>query len=71
MVRVKVRRIGNSLGVILPKDEVEAQGLEEGDEVEVSVRPALTFEDLQGRFKDPELTVDELNDLADEGEDLG
>ncbi len=71
MVRVKVRRIGNSLGVILPKDEVEAQGLEEGDEVEVSVRPALTLDDLWGRVKDPELSVDELNDLADEGEDLG
>ena len=32
-VRVKVRKVGNSLGVILTKDVVEALGVVEGEEL--------------------------------------
>lgn len=71
MIRVVVRRMGNSLGVTIPKDEVERKGLKEGDEVEITVEKAWTLKDIRGMFKDSELTVDELNDLIDEGEDLG
>lgn len=71
MVRAVVRRIGNSLGVIIPKDEADRKGLTEGDEVDLDVRKALTLEDVRGMFRDSELSVDEINDLVDEGEDLG
>ncbi len=33
MKKLKVRRIGNSLGVILPKDVLEQLGAKEGDEL--------------------------------------
>lgn len=32
-VRQKVRRVGRSLGVLLPRDIAKAMGIEEGDEV--------------------------------------
>ncbi len=36
---LKVRRIGNSLGVVLPKDMLESLGVAEGDQLGVSVTP--------------------------------
>lgn len=37
MVKVKIRKIGNSLGAILPSEVLSSQQLSEGDEVIVSV----------------------------------
>lgn len=37
MLVQRIRRQGNSLGVTIPKDEVERLGLQEGDLVAVSV----------------------------------
>lgn len=37
MVKVKIRKIGNSLGTILPADTLNTHHLEEGDEVIISV----------------------------------
>lgn len=37
MVKVKIRKIGNSLGAIIPADTLSSHQLEEGDEVIVSV----------------------------------
>lgn len=71
MVRATVRRIGNSLGVIIPKAEADRKGLKEGDKVDLSVTKALTLKEIRGMFKDSEMSVDEINDLIDEGEDLG
>ena len=36
MQHLKVRKVGNSLGVLLPKDVAAAMGVQEGDEVQVS-----------------------------------
>lgn len=36
MVKVKIRKIGNSLGAILPAESLNAHHLEEGDEVLIS-----------------------------------
>lgn len=52
-MRLTVRRIGNSLGVILPKPTLEAWGIDEGDHLELtgrSIRPAL-----RGGFSHEEL----------------
>ena len=35
MKKLKIRQIGNSLGVVLPKDALAAHKLEEGDEVQL------------------------------------
>ena len=33
----KLRRIGNSLGIIIPKEIIETAGLKEGDIIQVSI----------------------------------
>ena len=37
MVKVKIRKIGNSLGTILPSESLNSLQLEEGDEVLITV----------------------------------
>jgi putative addiction module antidote len=34
-MRAKIRRIGNSLGILLPKDTLNLLGLKENDEIEL------------------------------------
>ncbi len=50
-VRAKVRRIGNSLGVIIPSEEAESNGLAEGDSVEIEVRRRANLKELFGSAK--------------------
>ena len=35
-MKVKIRKIGNSLGIILPKDVLTLLGLKEGDSIELN-----------------------------------
>jgi antitoxin component of MazEF toxin-antitoxin module len=46
----KLKRWGNSFGVVLPKDIVEKEGLREGEEVEISVRRASNIKQLFGKY---------------------
>ena len=70
MGRLRVRRIGNSLGVIIPKKDADRQGIHEGDELEVQFRKARRLSAIWGALEGQIGSVDELNDLVDEGEDL-
>lgn len=36
-MKLKLRPIGNSLGIIIPKDFLKTLGLKEGDEIELTV----------------------------------
>jgi antitoxin component of MazEF toxin-antitoxin module len=71
MTRARVRRFGNSLGIVIPNDEAKRQGLRAGDEVEVDLRKTLTLAQARGILKGKLGSVDELNDKLDEGEDVG
>jgi antitoxin component of MazEF toxin-antitoxin module len=54
LVKVKVRRIGDSLGVLIPKKLIDENKIKEGEEIEISVlkqRKRLIKEAL-GMFKD-------------------
>ncbi len=50
-VRAKVRKIGNSLGIIIPADESRLRGLSEGDEVVLEVEKRVDPKQLFGKFK--------------------
>jgi antitoxin component of MazEF toxin-antitoxin module len=71
MTKRTVRRTGNSLAIVLPRDLVRAKGLKAGDEVEVTVEKARTIMDMFGVLKDRGPSLRKLNDLSNEGEDLG
>jgi len=52
MEKVKIRKIGNSLGVILPKDMLNRLRLEEGDEVSlVEGKDAVTVKTYDSEFE--------------------
>lgn len=50
-IRTVVRRWGNSLGVVIPRDEAVKEGIHEDDEVEVVIRRAVDLRQLFGKFK--------------------
>lgn len=58
----KVKRWGNSFGVLVPKEIVEKEGLKEGEEVEISVRKVSDIKHLFGKypFKDLALQKEEM-----------
>ena len=62
----RVRRIGNSLGLVIPKDEAARQGLVEGDIVSLEVVKKTNLGDLFGAFKFSK-TAQELKDEARKG----
>lgn len=67
---LRVRRVGNSLGIVLPRAYVQTKGLAEGDEVRVEVEPVLTLDQVAGRLRRYNLSVDAWNDATNEGEEL-
>lgn len=67
---LRLRRVGNSLGFVLPKDLVKAKGLKADDAVRVEVEATPKLEEVVGSLRKYDLTVREWNDATNEGEDL-
>lgn len=38
MMDVKIRKIGNSLGILLPKDALDLLGLKDGDTIKINTK---------------------------------
>ena len=47
----KVRRVGNSLTVIIPSEEARAQHISEGDVVQIEIERRVNIKDLFGTVK--------------------
>jgi len=60
-VSARVRRIGNSLGIIIPREEVDMDNIKEGDLVEVEVLRCINVKEMFGSVKFRK-TVQELKD---------
>jgi len=67
---LRVRRVGNSLGVVLPRDLVLDKGLKPDDPVRVEIDPVARLDDVAGRLAKYRLSVREWNDATNEGEDV-
>lgn len=69
MTALTVRKVGNSLGVVIPKGQAIALGLHAGDVVDVEVRkvPPLDsiFGALKGKLGDIEALLAEIDEGAD------
>ena len=65
-VKARVRRIGNSLGIIIPSEEASANGLAEGDSVEIEVSRRASARELFGTAKFGR-SAQEIKDEAREG----
>ena len=63
MAMVTAKKWGNSIGVIIPREIVEKQGIKEGDEIVISVFKKGDLSDTFGTLK-TKLTGQQLKDLS-------
>ena len=52
MIQQKLRKVGNSYVVTIPKDEVERKGLREGQLLAVEVQPVETYPMLRPELRE-------------------
>ena len=50
-VTSKVRRVGNSLSIVIPAEDAKAQQIREGDVVQVEIQRKVNIKDLFGSVK--------------------
>lgn len=50
LFKVKVRRVGTSLGVLIPKEVAKQERIKEGQEVEVSLLKKRRLEEIERMF---------------------
>ncbi len=67
---LRVRRVGNSLGVVLPRDLVKAKGIKADDAIRVSIEPVASVEQVAGRLRKYRRSVADWNAATNEGEDF-
>lgn len=67
---LKVRRVGNSLGLILPKELVDERGIQAEDDVRLELERVPRLDEVLGTLKKYGLTVRQWNELTNRGEEL-
>ncbi|MBS3054922.1 MAG: AbrB/MazE/SpoVT family DNA-binding domain-containing protein [Candidatus Aenigmarchaeota archaeon] len=68
MFKAKVRKVGTSLGVLIPKDFAQKEKIKEGEEIEVGVLKKRNIEDvlrLVGAIKGSRPFVRDRTDRVD------
>jgi antitoxin component of MazEF toxin-antitoxin module len=71
-MRTRVKKWGNSLGLIIPSDVANNAGIKEGDEVEFSVKKCGDIDELFGLLRSKTIDAQEMKDetrKADMGRD--
>jgi antitoxin component of MazEF toxin-antitoxin module len=58
----KLKTWGNSLGVVVPKDLVRAEHLEEGDEVIIQIKKKHSIKEIFGSLKDLNIDSQKMKD---------
>jgi antitoxin component of MazEF toxin-antitoxin module len=62
-VKGRVRRVGNSLGIVIPKEEVKRHAINAGDVVELEIEKKTNLKDLFGSIRFSK----ETQELKEEG----
>jgi len=65
---LRLRRIGNSLGLILPREFVDSQGLHPDDALRVDVERAIELDDVFGALRKYRRSATEWTSLIREGD---
>jgi antitoxin component of MazEF toxin-antitoxin module len=60
--KARLKKWGNSLGVVIPKEAAERNGLRAGEEVEIMVTKVSDFTELRGKYpiKDLQAAKEEM-----------
>ncbi len=70
-VITKAKKIGGSIGVIIPKEIVEKENIKPEDILEIKVERKDNLNSLWGILKDIKIPTQKIMDIIDEGEDVG
>lgn len=69
VLKVKVRKWGNSLGVVIPKETVKEKNVKAGDEVYAEIRKPSDIKKIFGSLKEWKRDTQEIKDEARQGWD--
>lgn len=59
LIEAKVRRVGSSLGVLLPKRALDEAGIREGDTIQLPALARFPVEDLYGIWRERPVRLQE------------
>lgn len=66
-VEVKLKRWGNSFGVVLPMELVNERGLKEDDKIVIEVGKVANLSRIYGMIKGRKMTGQEMKDMVRRG----
>ena len=69
MTTLTVRKVGNSLGIVIPKAQAQELGLHPGDTVDVELRKTAPLSSIFGAMRGQFGDLDALMREIDEGDD--
>ena len=69
-VVVKAKKIGGSIGIILPKKLIEKEHIKVDDNIEIKLKRSDNFNSLWGILKDVKIPTQKIMDIIDEGEEF-
>lgn len=67
---VKAKKIGGSIGVIIPKQIVKKEHINVEDTLEIKVERKDNLNSLWGILKDVKMPTQKIMNIIDEGEDI-
>ncbi len=65
---VKARKIGGSIGIILPREIVERERIGSDDTLKITIEKTADLNFLWGRWKDVKKSTSKIMEEIDEGE---
>lgn len=65
-MRLKLQQIGNSVGVILPKEELSRRGLHVGDQIDIDLTDDPFWNELKQFTKEQRKAADKQDNLSDD-----
>ena len=65
-MQLKLQQIGNSVGVILPKEELSRRGLRAGDMIEIEIPDDPFWDELKQFSRKQRKAVDKKEKLSDD-----
>lgn len=66
-IECRTRKFGGSIGIIIPRDVVEKEGIKPNQQIRVEIRKQVKVRDVFGLFADWKTPVQKLKDEARKG----
>lgn len=67
----KAKKIGGSIGVIIPKEIIDKEQIKAEDTVKIKIERKDNLNSLWGILKDVKIPTQKIMDIIDEGEEIG